>query len=497
MASRRISPTDPAPSPPRRRVRYTFDGRSLEGFDGEPLAVALLAADRPILSRSFRFHRPRGLMCDTGQCGWCECEIDGRPSVRSCQVPVREGLVARGEHAWPSVQRDLFGLLDLGSRLVPPTFYHHRFLRPRRLRKRYLDVIRRFGGRGRLPVGRPAAPRSRVARTLEVDVLVIGGGRSGVAAAEEAAERGSSVALLETVAQRAHPRHPGIRFLDGATAVGWYDGIVTAIDDSASWSIRAGSVIAATGTYERVPAVRGADRPGVIGARRAIDLVTTHGVLPGERPLLVGEPGDLAGAQAALERAGARLTGPVPTSALRRVLGRRRVTGAIVGGTGRARRLSVDLVVFGDRTPNLDLVLAAGASVEQRDGVLRPILDDAGRTTVPMLSVVGSATGAGVASAAVRPAGRALVCFCEDVHADEIEAQVVAGYGDPELVKRRTGALTGPCQGKYCLQAFASTVAGASGTDGLTSPLPLPTARPPLRPIRLGDLVATEGTQDA
>ena len=85
-------------------------GRSRR-LEGEPLAVALLAAGRPILSRSFRFHRPRGLMCDTGQCGWCECEVDGRPSVRSCQVPVRDGLVARSEHAWPSADRDLFGLL--------------------------------------------------------------------------------------------------------------------------------------------------------------------------------------------------------------------------------------------------------------------------------------------------------------------------------------------------------------------------------------------------
>ncbi len=77
-----------------------------------------------------------------------------------------------------------------------------------------------------------------------------------------------------------------------------------------------------------------------------------------------------------------------------------------------------------------------------------------------------------------------LVCFCEDVHADEIHAQVAAGYGDPELVKRRTGALTGPCQGKYCLQSFCSAMA-ANGAP----PAGLPTARPPLRPIRLGDLV--------
>ena len=80
-------------------MAFTFDGRRYEGIEGEPVAVSLLAAGRRTLSRSFRFHRPRGLMCSTGQCGWCECEVDGRPSVRSCQVPVRDGLVARSEHA--------------------------------------------------------------------------------------------------------------------------------------------------------------------------------------------------------------------------------------------------------------------------------------------------------------------------------------------------------------------------------------------------------------
>jgi bacterioferritin-associated ferredoxin len=90
--------------------------------------------------------------------------------------------------------------------------------------------------------------------------------------------------------------------------------------------------------------------------------------------------------------------------------------------------------------------------------------------------------------------GRAIVCFCEDVHADEIRAQVLAGYGDPELVKRRTGALTGPCQGKYCQQAFAAVLAAASGCAPLDAGLP--TSRPPLRPIRLGDLVAASEPAD-
>lgn len=482
MTARRLGPSATP------LATFTFDGRRFTAPEGEPLAVALLAADRPILSRSFRFHRPRGLMCDTGQCGWCECEVDGRPSVRSCQVPVREGLVARSEHAWPTADRDVFGLLDLGARLVPPTFYHHRFLRPRRLRKRYLDVIRGFGGRGRLPIGRPSPSRRRLARELEVDLLVVGGGRSGVIAADQAAEGGASVALIESVVARARPRHRDVRLLDGATAVGWYDGVVTAVDDATLWSIRSSSVVAATGTYERLPLVRGVDRPGVMGARRVTALITRHRVSPGHRALLVGEPVDLADARSALEGAGAVVVDAVATSSLRRVLGRRRVSGAVVSGDdGGARRLDVDLVAIGDRTPNLDLVLAAGASVTRRDGLLVPVLDGAGRTTVPNLSVVGSATGARVPAFPASAARRAIVCFCEDVHVDEIAAQVDAGYGDPELVKRRTGALTGPCQGKYCAGTFACVMA-ASGAPSTG----LPTARPPLRPVRLGDLVADE-----
>jgi sarcosine oxidase subunit alpha len=492
VAARRLPPApDSAPNPPGRRVRFRFDGRSYEGIEGEPLAVAMLAEDRLILSRSFRFHRPRGLMCDTGQCGWCECEVDGRPSVRSCQVPLREGLEARSEHAWPTVDRDVFGWLDVVSRWVPPTFYHHRFLRPRPFRKAYLDVIRGFGGRGRLGSGRGGTAREgRAPRDLEADVLVVGGGRSGIAAADAAAARGSSVVIVEAIAGRARPTDPAVRLLDGATAVGWYDGVAAAVEAATLWSIRAGSVVAATGSYERVPQVRGADRPGVMGAGRLLDTVIRHHVLPGERPLLVGESEPLTPVVDALSAAGAQVVGPIPTTALRRVIGRRRVSGAVFDVDGRTVRESVDLVVFGERVPNLDLVLAAGAAVEDRDGVLVPVLDASGRTSVPGLSVAGSAAGRPRATpAASAPAGRTLVCFCEDVHADEIKAQVDAGYGDPEMVKRRTGALTGPCQGKYCLQAFAATMTAAGG-PGYAGAVSLPTTRPPLRPTRLGDLVS-------
>jgi hypothetical protein len=193
------------------------------------------------------------------------------------------------------------------------------------------------------------------------------------------------------------------------------------------------------------------------------------------------------------------------------------VTGAVTrDASGRRLRHRVDLVVFGDRSPNLDLVLAAGGAVQPRDGTLEPVTDKPGRTTVPSLFVVGSAagpvpgpaeadearaTGRAAASPRADPspvaaivghamhasgdayaASNAIVCFCEDVRVWEVRAELAAGYGDPELVKRRTGALTGPCQGKSCLQAFAC-LAGSGA---------IPTARPPLRPVRLGDLVQAD-----
>ena len=379
----------------------------------------------------------------------------------------------------------MLSVVGLVWRWIPPTFHHHRFLRPRRLRKRYLDVLRWFGGRGRLTLeGRGAPHARRPTRRLDADVLVVGGGPSGVAAATEAAQAGSTVVLLDP--DRSAPALPGVQVLAGVAAVGWYDGMVAAIGADAAYEITARSVVAATGSYDRVPLVPGADRPGVMGARLVADLVDRHGVLPGRRVLLIGEEADLATAADSLARAGAVIVHlPIPTASLVSIRGRRRVSGAEVMVGPKRLRVAVDLVVFGDRSPNLDLVLAAGAEVERLGDTLVPVLDDNGRTTVPALSVVGSATGR--SGPTVRPPATApddahpaaMVCFCEDVRVQEVQAEMDAGYRDPELIKRRTGALAGPCQGKSCLQAFACL----TGSDSI------PTARPPLRPVRLGDLV--------
>lgn len=513
-------PPQPADDTPATRpAEFSFDGRVLRGIEGEPLAASLLAAGERILSRSFRFHRPRGLMCSTGQCGWCECEVDGVPSVRTCRVPLAPGMVVRGEHAVPSVRRDVLGLLDVGARLVPPTFYHHRFLRPRRLRKAYLDVIRWFGGRGALRWHGDRRPAARLAREASCDVLVVGCGPGGVAAADAAAEAGARVIALaaDTGWVREAPPSTGVRVLADTTALGMYDGVCAAVDAAGTWEIQTGQVIVATGSYDRVPSVPGADRPGVMAARLVARLVERDAILPGRHAVLIGSGRDLALAGSILRHAGASTSGPHATHKLRRITGRRGVRGVELLSDGALVTERTDLVVFGDRVPALELLLQAGAEMEWRGDHFAPVVDDDGRTSLAGFFAVGGAAGrsgdvaaagrAGTAAAGAARSGasqavatplsrrephlheptnnpvpgEAIVCFCEDVRAREIAAELDAGYGDPELLKRRTGALTGPCQGKYCLAA----VACAAGAEGEWVP---PTARPPLHPVRLAEL---------
>src|SRR6185312_12368474 len=129
-------------------------------------------------------------------------------------------------------------------------------------------------------------------------------------------EAGSSVVLLE--AERPVEDVPGVEVLAGVVAMGWYDGMVAALADDAAYEITARDVVAATGSYERVPLVPGADRPGVIAARTVIRLLDRdgRGVMPGRRALLVGSGQELASAGERLARAGASVTGPIRTAAL-------------------------------------------------------------------------------------------------------------------------------------------------------------------------------------
>ena len=132
-------------------VSFSFDGRAVTGLAGDTIGSALFAAGVRTFSRSFKYHRRRGLMCCAGQCPNCLVAVDGAPGVRACVEPLREGMKVEHLNAMPSLSFDVMRATDLfGGPFTPPGFYYKTFIKPRRLWPLYEQILRNAAGLGRL-----------------------------------------------------------------------------------------------------------------------------------------------------------------------------------------------------------------------------------------------------------------------------------------------------------------------------------------------------------
>ncbi len=161
------------------------DGRAVPARGGEPIAAALLAAGRPLLARSHKYHRPRGPFCLSGTCQACLVRVDGQPSVRACRTPCRDGLVVETQHALPTAAHDLLGVIDLAT--PGGLDHHHLGTSAQPLDDLVVAVSRRLAGLGRLPERAPATPATPPEEPCEA--LVIVAGPAGPAAARRRAAR--------------------------------------------------------------------------------------------------------------------------------------------------------------------------------------------------------------------------------------------------------------------------------------------------------------------
>src|SRR2546428_3200028 len=171
-----------------RPLTFELEGRRVRAFEGDTVGSALAAAGVTITSRSFKYHRPRGLLCMTGACPNCLMQIDGIPNVRACTEPVRDGMRVVRQNAWPSVDRDVHGWLNTFSFMMPPGFYYKVFQHPRWAWEFVEPFIRSKAGLGLVPSLEDHARRERV--NLHPDVLVVGGGGGGRAPAGPAPRAG-------------------------------------------------------------------------------------------------------------------------------------------------------------------------------------------------------------------------------------------------------------------------------------------------------------------
>ncbi|MEM6760998.1 MAG: sarcosine oxidase subunit alpha family protein [Pseudomonadota bacterium] len=328
-----------------RTLKFRFNGNLMRGHAGDTLASALLANDQMLVGRSFKYHRPRGIVAsgveepnalvNLGEEGTFE------PNQRATTTELFHELQATSQNHWPMLEFDIGALNAKLSRFMPAGFYYKTFLYPRHFWKYlYEPFIRQAAGLGK-------APKARDADSYEhsyafCDVLVIGGGIAGLTAAKEAAETGARVMLLE---QTAHwggraPIDGGtvddtpvdkvvdsliaeLSAMDTVTCVsrcmgaGVYDhGYVLGYErlrDHAPlaagprhrlWRIRAAQIVTATGAIERPLSFAGNDIPGVMLASAVRDYIANYAVSPGDRTVVVTNNDDAYRTAIAVKNAG-------------------------------------------------------------------------------------------------------------------------------------------------------------------------------------------------
>ncbi len=333
-------------------LNFTFDGRRHQGFEGDTVASALLANGVSVVGRSFKYHRPRGIVGRGPEEPNALLQVGTgaktTPNLRATEVELYEGLVAKSVNAWPSANRDIGAVIGLFSPFLAPGFYYKTFMWPRRLWKTYERFIRRFAGLG--VASREPDPDEYDSMNAHCDVLVVGGGPAGLAAALEAGRTGARVILADeqrelggsllsarqridgapatdwvanTVAELR--RMEEVRLLTRSTVTGYYDHnfltILQKTPDSPDvtergprervWRVRAGRVVIATGAIERPLVFPNNDRPGVMLASAVSVYVNRYAVAPGTRPLIFTNNDSAYQAALDLLHAGVELAGVV------------------------------------------------------------------------------------------------------------------------------------------------------------------------------------------
>ena len=183
----------------KKQISFTFDGKKYYGYEGDTLASALLSNEIYLVGRSFKYHRPRGIIsagCEEPN-GIVQLEINEftEPNRRVTEVILYEGLIASSQNRWPSVKYDLGAINDLLSPLIPAGFYYKTFMWPPRFWKKYEHFIRHAAGLGNSP--KSDDPHKYEHFHYNCDTLIVGSGVSGLYSAKIAAAKNLKVLLVE------------------------------------------------------------------------------------------------------------------------------------------------------------------------------------------------------------------------------------------------------------------------------------------------------------
>ncbi|HJU33113.1 MAG TPA: sarcosine oxidase subunit alpha family protein [Hyphomicrobiaceae bacterium] len=461
-----------------RSLAFMFDGRRYQGYPGDTLASALLANGVHLVGRSFKYHRPRGILTAGPEEPNALVELrEGarrEPNTRATVAELYDGLAATSQNRWPSLRFDLMAVSSLIAPVLSAGFYYKTFMWPASFwEKVYEPLIRRAAGLGR--ASGQSDPDAYEKAFLHCDVLVVGGGAAGLAAALAAGRAGARVVLCEedfelggrllaenrTVGNRTGAGWaayvaaelaalPEVRILKRTSVLATYDhGTYAALERVSDhlgepppyqprqrlWRIIAKHCVLASGAIERPLVFGDNDRPGVMLASAVRTYLNRYAVAPGRRAVVFATCADGARTVADLARCGvsveavvdpraevpppmkaaARAAGArlISGGAVRRALGSLRVRGVEVRtADGAIERIPCDLVcVCGGWNPSLHLASHLGA---------RPVWSERLAAFVPAslppgMAVAGAANGElglGDALAAGARAGLAAAADC-------------------------------------------------------------------------------------
>lgn len=434
-----------------RPVGFRFEGRSYEAFAGDTIASALAASGRYLLSRSFKYHRPRGLMTGAGHDTNCLVQIGAEPNVPADSTLVVEGMDVRGLHYRGTLDNDRDAIFDKLSRFMPVGFYYRAFFRPHGVWQGFWEpIIRRRTGLGRVD---PEATHDRTEQEfLFCDVAVIGAGPAGLAAACAAANSGADVILVDENIHiggaLTHGRFdadgalgwsrfqklssavnsaPGITVLDRAVCTGLYaDNWLSIIGQNRFYKLRARAVVLATGCIEQPLVFRNNDLPGIMVGSAAQRLMRLYAVKPGTRAVLLAGHEDTYGVALDLADAGVDIAAvfdlrqnlsasPLAAEASRRgipIKAARRVDEALPDATGhRVARCVVDgistdcdlVCMSAGYMPAYHLAAQGGAHISHDERSAKLTV----KSTSPAIWLAGSLAGHSALEAVIASGARA------------------------------------------------------------------------------------------
>jgi sarcosine oxidase subunit alpha len=302
-----------------RGLTFTWNGEEYPAYGGDTIISALAACGERIFSRSFKYHRPRGLLTASFLDPGCMVQVDDEPNVRGAHRRVEPGMVVSPQGVWPSLEYDVKSANRAFGRFLSAGFYYKTFIKPRRLWPLYRRMLRRFSAGGRVSAGPAQGYFDK--RYAHPDVLVAGGGPAGMAAAVAAGRAGAQVLLVEEeyelgghlrwgneldalrVLREEVSHTPGVEVMVNSVINGRYDDNWVAVMQRDLSHVqerlvkaRAKTLVVAPGLIERPYVFEGNDTPGVILSTAARRLINLYAVKPGDRAVVfsANESGDAA-----------------------------------------------------------------------------------------------------------------------------------------------------------------------------------------------------------